>query len=47
LSRNTAILRAGLSLWPTRNFGLRLGYMYEQDQQERAGSAMLQGTVTF
>jgi fibronectin-binding autotransporter adhesin len=47
LSRNTAILRAGLSLWPTSNFGLRLGYMREQDQQERAGSAMLQGTVTF
>lgn len=47
LSRNTAILRAGLSLWPTRNFGLRVGYMREQDQQERAGSAMLQGTVTF
>ena len=47
LSRNTAILRAGLSLWPAPNFGLRLGYMYEQDQRERAGSAMLQGTVTF
>ncbi|HKT42608.1 MAG TPA: autotransporter domain-containing protein, partial [Rhodanobacteraceae bacterium] len=47
LSRNTAILRTGLSLWPTRNFGLRLGYMREQDQRQRAGSAMLQGTVTF
>jgi fibronectin-binding autotransporter adhesin len=47
LSRNTTILRAGLSLWPTSNFGLRFGYMREQDQQERAGSAMLQGTVTF
>jgi hypothetical protein len=34
-------------LWPTSNFGLRLGYMREQDQQERAGSAMLQGAVTF
>jgi fibronectin-binding autotransporter adhesin len=47
LSRNTAILRAGLSLWPTSNFGLRLGYMHEQDQQERADNTMLQGTVTF
>ena len=47
LSRNTTILRAGVSLWPTRNFGLRLGYMREQDQRERAGSAMLQGTVAF
>jgi fibronectin-binding autotransporter adhesin len=47
LSRNTTIVRAGVSLWPTSNFGLRLGYMREQDQQERAGSAMLQGTVTF
>ena len=47
LSRNTTILRAGVSLWPTSSFGLRLGYMREQDQQERAGSAMLQGTVTF
>jgi autotransporter-associated beta strand protein len=47
LSRNTAILRAGLSLWPTSNLGLRLGYMREQGQRERAGNAMLQGTVTF
>ncbi|HLI17868.1 MAG TPA: autotransporter domain-containing protein [Rhodanobacteraceae bacterium] len=47
LSRNTAILRAGLSLWPSRNFGLRLGYMREQDQQARAGSVMLQGAVVF
>ncbi|HEY9112858.1 MAG TPA: autotransporter domain-containing protein, partial [Rhodanobacteraceae bacterium] len=47
LSRNTAILRAGLSLWPTSNLGLRLGYMREQGQRERAGNAMLQGSVTF
>ncbi|MGH8183269.1 MAG: autotransporter outer membrane beta-barrel domain-containing protein, partial [Rhodanobacteraceae bacterium] len=47
LSRNTAIVRAGLSLWPSKNFGLRLGYMREQDQQQRAGSVMLQGTVAF
>lgn len=47
LSRNTMILRAGVLLWPTSNFGLRLGYMREQDQRERAGSAMLQGTVAF
>ena len=47
LSRNTTILRAGVSLWPTSNFGLRLGYMREHDQQERAGSAMLQGTIMF
>ncbi|MBU6417853.1 MAG: autotransporter domain-containing protein, partial [Xanthomonadaceae bacterium] len=47
LSRNTAILRAGLSLWPTRDFGLRLGYMREQGERQNAGSMMLQGTVTF
>lgn len=47
LSRNTAILRAGLSLWPTRGFGLRVGYMREQGQQERAGSVLLQGSVRF
>ncbi|MGN6788989.1 MAG: autotransporter domain-containing protein [Rhodanobacteraceae bacterium] len=47
LSRNTVVLRAGLSLWPASNFGLRLGYMREQDQRERAGSAMLQGLLTF
>jgi fibronectin-binding autotransporter adhesin len=47
LSRNTTIWRAGVSLWPKSNFGLRLGYMREQDQRQRAGSAMLQGTVAF
>ncbi len=47
LSRNTTIWRAGVSLWPKSNFGLRLGYMREQDQRQRAGSAMLQGTVRF
>ena len=36
LSRNTTVLRAGVSLWPTSSFGLRLGYMREQDQRERA-----------
>jgi hypothetical protein len=36
-----------VSLWPKSNFGLRLGYMREQDQRQRAGSAMLQGTVAF
>jgi hypothetical protein len=40
-------LRAGLSLWPTRDFGLRIGFMREQGQREHAGSAMLQGTVAF
>lgn len=47
LSRNTAILRTGLSLWPTSNFGLRLGYTHEQSQRARSNSAMLQGTLTF
>jgi outer membrane autotransporter protein len=47
LSRNTATLRAGLSLWPTRDFGLRVGYLLEQGEREHAGSAMLQGTLTF
>jgi hypothetical protein len=40
-------LRAGLSLWPSRSFGLRLGYMREQGERERAGSAMLQGVISF
>jgi len=47
LSRNTTTLRTGLSLWPTRNFGLRLGYTREHGERESAGSTMLQGTVTF
>jgi uncharacterized protein with beta-barrel porin domain len=47
LSRNTAILRAGLSLWPTRGFGLRLGYTREQGEQQRADSVMLQGALKF
>ena len=47
LSRNTTVLRAGLSLWPTRGFGLRLGYAGEQGQREHAGSVMLQGTLAF
>ncbi len=47
LSRNTATLRAGLSLWPTHDFGLRVGYMLEQGEREHAGGAMLQGAVTF
>jgi len=47
LSRNTTVLRAGLSLWPSRGVGLRLGYTGEQGQHERAGSLMLQGTLAF
>jgi outer membrane autotransporter protein len=47
LSRNMMVLRAGLSLWPSRGFGLRLGYMREQGERERAGSAMLQGAISF
>ena len=47
LSGNTAILRAGLSLWPTRGFGLRLGYTGEQGERQRADSVMLQGMLTF
>ena len=47
LSRDESLLRAGVSLWPTRNFGLRLGYTREQGSRQQAGSAMLQGTLTF
>src|SRR6185437_2013476 len=47
LSRNTTVLRAGLSLWPSRGVGLRLGYTGEQGQHERAGSLMLQGMLAF
>ncbi|MGH8146987.1 MAG: S8 family serine peptidase [Rhodanobacteraceae bacterium] len=47
LSRDTAVLRTGLSLWPTRSFSLRLGYMREQGQRQRSDSVMLQGAVAF
>jgi uncharacterized protein with beta-barrel porin domain len=47
LSRDISTVRAGLSLWPTRGFGLRLGYMREQAQNQHAGSWMFQGAVAF
>jgi autotransporter-associated beta strand protein len=47
LSQDTTSVRAGLSLWPTRSFGLRLGYSMEQGQRQHADSTMLQGTVSF
>ncbi|TAM96390.1 MAG: autotransporter domain-containing protein, partial [Rhodanobacteraceae bacterium] len=47
LSRDESLLRAGVSLWPTRNFGLRLGYTREQGSRQQANSAMLQGTFAF
>lgn len=47
LSRDESVVRAGLSLWPTRKFGLRLGYGYEQGQRQRSDSMMLQGAVAF
>ncbi len=47
LSRDVSVLRAGVSLWPTRDFGLRLGYTREQGQRLQASSVMLQGSVSF
>jgi len=47
LSRDESVLRAGLSLWPTRTFALRLGYAREQGERQRANSVMLQGALGF
>ncbi|MGH8192172.1 MAG: autotransporter outer membrane beta-barrel domain-containing protein, partial [Rhodanobacteraceae bacterium] len=47
LSRNESVLRMGWSLWPTRKFGLRLGFMREQGERQQAGSVMLQGAVNW
>ncbi|HEX5960304.1 MAG TPA: S8 family serine peptidase [Rhodanobacteraceae bacterium] len=47
LSRDESVLRAGWSLWPARNFGLRLGYTRAQGQRQQAGSVMLQGAFAF
>lgn len=47
LSRNEALLRAGMTLWPTRTFGVRLGLSREQGSREQAGSVSLQGMVAF
>ncbi|MGH8145278.1 MAG: autotransporter domain-containing protein [Rhodanobacteraceae bacterium] len=47
LARDISTLRTGLSLWPTHGFGLRLGYMREQAQNQHAGSWMFQGAVEF
>ena len=47
LSRDESVLRAGLSLWPTRRLGLRLGYTREEGQRQQADSVMLQGAVSF
>jgi fibronectin-binding autotransporter adhesin len=47
LSRDQSVLRAGMSLWPTRAFGLRFGYTREQGERQRADSVMLQGAFAF
>lgn len=47
LSRDESVARAGLSLWPSRQFGLRLGFEHEQGQRQRADSVMLQGALSF
>jgi autotransporter-associated beta strand protein len=47
LSRDESVARAGLSLWPSRRFGLRLKLEHEQGQRQRAVSAMLQGALNF
>ena len=47
LSRDESVLRAGVSLWPTRACGLRLGFTREQGSRQQSSSAMLQGTFAF
>lgn len=47
LSRDESILRAGLSLWPTRAFGLHLGFTRGQGQRQQSQSVMLQGAFAF
>ncbi|TAN08322.1 MAG: autotransporter domain-containing protein [Rhodanobacteraceae bacterium] len=47
LSRDESVLRAGVSLWPRRDFDVRLGYTREQGSRQQANSVMLQGTVAF
>ena len=47
LSRDESALRAGLSLWPSRAFGLRMGYAREQGDRQQANSVMLQGSFAF
>ncbi|HEX7369119.1 MAG TPA: autotransporter outer membrane beta-barrel domain-containing protein, partial [Rhodanobacteraceae bacterium] len=47
LSRNESVLRAGLTLWPTDTFNMRLGYMREQGSRQQDDNVMLQGALTF
>jgi autotransporter-associated beta strand protein len=47
LSRDESVLRAGVSLWPARSFGVRLGLTREQGSRQQSSSAMLQGTFAF
>ncbi len=47
LSRDESVLRAGVSLWPSRAFALRLGFTREQGSRQQSSSAMLQGSFAF
>ncbi|HET7931419.1 MAG TPA: S8 family serine peptidase [Rhodanobacteraceae bacterium] len=47
LSRNITTIRTGVSLWPSRGFGLRLGFAREQGSRQQSNSATLQGTLAF
>jgi outer membrane autotransporter protein len=47
LSRDESVLRAGLTLWPTGTFNMRLGYMREQGSRQQDDNVMLQGALTF
>ena len=47
LSRDESVLRAGVSLWPTHAFGMRLGFTREQGSRQQSSSAMLQGVLAF
>jgi fibronectin-binding autotransporter adhesin len=47
LSRNYAVLKMGVGLWPTRDLELHLGLEGQQGQHQQATAAMLQGTLRF
>src|SRR6185437_13707334 len=47
LSRDESVLRAGLSLWPTRVFVLRMVYTRAQGERQQMSSVMLQGAFAF
>ncbi|HJU27043.1 MAG TPA: autotransporter domain-containing protein, partial [Rhodanobacteraceae bacterium] len=47
LSRDYSTLAVGLEIWPSHDFGLRLGYQREQADRQRSDDFALQGSVSF